>query len=69
MESGLPNSIQKTIDDYLQGEKDQVLHLDCLSDELYGAINSNLWGRRITEEQADYLRKKYLFGTEVSTDD
>ncbi len=69
LESGLPASIQKTIDDYIQGEKDQVLHLDCLGDELYGAINANLWGGRITEEQADYLRKKYLYGTEVNTDD
>ena len=66
LESGLPDSIQKAIDDYLQGEKDRVLHLDCLSDELYGAINSNLWGGRINEEQADYLRKKYLYGTEVN---
>jgi DNA-binding Xre family transcriptional regulator len=69
LESGLPSSIQKAIDDYLQGEKDRVLHLDCLSDELYGAINSNLWGGRINEEQADYLRKKYLYGTDVNTDD
>lgn len=69
LETNLPTSIQKAIDDYLQGEKDQVLHLDCLSDELYGAINSNLWGGSITEEQADYLRKKYLYGTEVNTDD
>lgn len=53
----------------MQEEKDRVLHLDCLSDELYGAINSNLWGGRINEEQADYLRKKYLYGTEVNTED
>lgn len=69
LESGLPASIQKAIAEYLQGEKDRVLHLDCLSDELYGAINSNLWGGRINEEQADYLREKYLYGTEVNTDD
>jgi len=69
LESGLPASIQKAIAEYLQGEKDRVLHLDCLSDELYGAINSNLWGGRINEEQADYLREKYLYGTEVNIDD
>lgn len=68
LESGLPASIQKAIADYIEGEKERVLHLDCLSDELYGAINSNLWGGRITEEQADYLRKKYLYKTEVNTD-
>lgn len=60
LEKGLPASLQKAIDDFLQGEKEQVLHLDCLSDEIYGAINSNLWSGSITEEQAEYLRKKYL---------
>lgn len=60
-ESGLPPSIQKAIADYLQGEKDEVLHLDCLWDELYGAINASQWDRTITIEQADYLRGKYLF--------
>ncbi len=60
LEADLPASIQKAIAEFLQGEKEQALHLDCLSDELYGAINSNLWGGCITEEQADYLRNKYL---------
>lgn len=60
LEADLPASIQKALAEFLQGEKEQVLHLDCLSDELYGAINANLWGGCITEEQADYLRKKYL---------
>lgn len=60
LETGLPESIQKAILDYLQGEKKQVLYLDCLWDELYGAINSNLWAGLITEEQAVYLRQKYL---------
>lgn len=60
LETGLSESIQKAIKDYLRGEKEQVLHLDCLWDELYGTINSNLWAGLITEEQADYLRKKYL---------
>lgn len=64
LELDLPFSIQKAIADYLQGEKDKVLHLDCLSDELYGAINSNFWGGCITEAQADYLRKKYLYADE-----
>lgn len=63
LESGLPESVQKAIKEYLQGEKEQVLYLDCLWGELYGAINSNLWADLITEEQASYLREKYL-GTE-----
>lgn len=69
LETDLPASIQKAITDYLQGEKEGVLHLDCLGDELYGAINSNLWSGCITNEQATYLRQKYLYGTEVNTDD
>ena len=35
--------------------------LDCLWGELYSAINSNQWSNAITQEQADYLRAKYLF--------
>ena len=69
LETGLPQSLQKSIDDYIQGEKEQVLHLDCLWDEVYGSINSNFWAGRITEEQAVYLRNKYLYGEEVSEDD
>ncbi len=60
LETGLSNSVQKAIKDYLQGEKEQVLYLDCLWDELYGAINADFWSGLITEEQAGYLRDKYL---------
>lgn len=60
LETGLPESIQKAIKDYLLGEREQVLYLDCLWGELYGAINSNMWAGLITEEQADYLREEYL---------
>lgn len=60
LETELSGSIQKAIKEYLQGEKEQVLHLDCLWDELYGAINADLWSGLITEEQAGYLREKYL---------
>jgi len=67
LETGLSESIQKAIKDYLQGEKEQVLYLDCLWDELYGAINADLWADLITEEQASYLHAKYL-GTEEKED-
>ncbi|MBA4697967.1 MAG: helix-turn-helix domain-containing protein [Ruminococcus sp.] len=60
LETGLSASVQKSIKDYLQGQKDQVLYLDCLWNELYGAINADLWAGLITEEQASYLREKYL---------
>jgi len=60
LETGLSNSVQQAIKDYLKGEDEQVLYLDCLWNELYGAINADLWAGLITEEQADYLRSKYL---------
>lgn len=59
LETGLSESVQKAIKDYLQGEKEQMLYLDCLFNELYGAINADLWAGLITEEQASYLRVKY----------
>ncbi|MGB4439502.1 MAG: helix-turn-helix transcriptional regulator [Sedimentibacter sp.] len=67
LETGLSKSVQKAIKDYLQGEKEQALYLDCLWNELYGAINADLWAGLITEEQASYLRVKYL-GTEGRED-
>ncbi len=67
LETGLSESVQKAIKDYLHGEKEQVLYLDCLWNELYGAINADLWAGLITEEQASYLRVKYL-GTEGKED-
>ena len=55
LETELPASLQKALNEYTQGEKNQVSYLDCLWDELYGAINSNQWSNAITKEQADYL--------------
>lgn len=60
-ESGLPGFVRQSIENLLQGELEQVSHLDCLYDDLYGSINAAQWGGDITREQADYLRKKYLF--------
>lgn len=69
LEKGLPESLQHSLDEYTQGEKEQVTHMDCLWGELYGSINACQWGGRITKEQADYLRDKYLFGEEAEGDD
>ena len=68
LERDLPASLQKALDEYIQGEKDQVSYMDCLWGELYGAINSNQWSNAITEEQADYLRAKYLEGGGTTRD-
>lgn len=69
LEKGLPESLQHSLNEYIQGEKEQVTHMDCLWGELYGSINACQWGGRITKEQADYLRDKYLFGEEAEGDD
>lgn len=61
-EIGIPDFLQKSINDCIRGESEQCGYLDCLYDDLYGSINSAQWGGDITKEQADYLRKKYLFG-------
>lgn len=68
-ETGLPKSLQHSLDEFIQGEKDQVSHMDCLWGELYGSINACQWDGRITKEHADYLRAKYLFGEEETGED
>lgn len=69
LETGLPESLKKALEEYIQGEKEQVPHMDCLWGELYGSINACQWGGRITLEQADYLRKKYLYLEEMTEND
>lgn len=64
LETNLSTHLQKAIDDYVQGEKDNITYMDCLWGELYGSINSDFWSGVITEEQANYLRTKYLYGEE-----
>lgn len=68
LETELPDDLRKAIREYLEGEQAQVLYLDCLWDELYGSINANQWGGRITEEQATHLREKYLYDSEKEGD-
>lgn len=62
LETNLSAHLQKAINDYVQGEKDKVTYMDCLWGELYASINSDFWSGVISEEQAKYLRAKYLYG-------
>ena len=41
-ETNLPADLQKAVQDYLEGIRNQVTYLDCLWDELYGSINAEL---------------------------
>lgn len=61
LEADLPQSLQLAIKEYVEGAASGSSLLDCLWDELYGTINAHQHGGRITKEQADYLRGKYLF--------
>lgn len=68
LETNLSPQLTKAIKDYEQGEKDKVSYMDCLWGELYGSINADFWSDCLTEEQANYLRKKYLYGEEELND-
>ena len=67
----LPNAIEDeiiNIKDVLineglkEGIKNKSKHLDCLINELQGSVNSAWVDGDITEEQCDYLYKKYIHG-------
>ena len=63
LEKDLPASLQKALDEYIQGEKDHVSYMDCLWGELYGSINiAEINDGAITHEHANYLRQKFLWG-------
>lgn len=64
LETNLSAHLEKAINDYVQGAKDNVSYMDCLWGELYGSINADLWSGVISEEQANYLRAKYLYEEE-----
>lgn len=49
---------------FVQGEKEKSSLMDCYWGELYGSINMALYDCEISDEEAKYLRKKYL-GLEV----
>ena len=62
-EYGLPEYLQHDLDAYKEGLKNHSSLIDCLWGELYGSINTAAINEgSITDEHADYLRNKYLFG-------
>ena len=52
--------MKKDIEALVEGIRVNSTLLDCLWGEVYGSINSAFYDNEISEEQADYLRKKYL---------
>lgn len=60
LEKTLPRYLQNDIKALVDGYKTNSTLLDCLWCEVYGSINSAFHDRVITEEEAAYLRSKYL---------
>lgn len=59
LELHLPAYVQHDIDGLIESYQSGKL-TDCWRDEVYGSINSAWVEKLITDEQAAFLRKKYL---------
>ena len=59
-EMTLPRYLRNDIKAYVQGIKENSSLLDCLWGEVYGSINSALYSYELSDEQARFLRNKYL---------
>lgn len=65
-EHGLPTYLQNDLDAYKEGIKNNSSLLDCLWCELYASINiAQIDDGFITEEHANYLRNKFLWGEDI----
>ena len=60
LEKCLPSYLERDLQNLREGIKNNVSYLDCLIDELQGSVNSAFVDGDITEEQCDYLYKKYI---------
>ena len=60
LEKCLPKYLEDDLNRLKKGLKENVSYLDCLINELQGSINSAWTDGDITEEQCDYLYKKYI---------
>ena len=56
----MPSYLKRDLDNLKEGIKNNVGYIDCLIDELQGSVNSAFTDGDITEEQCDYLYKKYI---------
>ena len=60
LEKCLPKYLEEDLKKLKEGIKKNVSYLDCLINELQGSVNSAFVDGDITEEQCDYLYKKYI---------
>lgn len=59
-ELSMPGYLKRDIEAWKEGLRTNSTLLDCLWGEVYGSINSAFYDNEISEEEADYLREKYL---------
>lgn len=56
----LPPYLVRDLEALVTGQQNHVTYLDCLEGEVYGSINAAYIDGLISEEQAWYLRERYL---------
>ncbi len=66
LEKNLPPFLQEGIDDLMDGRRLNLeMRIDLLYSDLQSSINIAYHGNMIDENQANYLRHKYLYQMEV----
>ena len=60
LEKNLPKYLENDIKSLKEGIKNKVSYIDCLINEVQGSVNSAYVDGDISEEQCDYLYKKYI---------
>lgn len=60
LEKCIPKYLERDLTNLKEGLKSGVNYIDCLINELQGSINSAFIDGDISEEQCDYLYKKYI---------
>lgn len=60
LDVNLPEFLQNDKDKLIKGRLENSSVLDCLYYEVQGSINLALYGDELSENQANYLREKYL---------
>ncbi len=61
LEKNLPKYLEDDINRLKEGIKNNVSYVDCLINEVQGSANSACVDGIITEEQCDYIYKKYIY--------
>lgn len=68
-EMNLPEYLEKDITEYLKGIREKSSILDCLFNEVQGSINLALYSNDITSEEAEVLRKTYIYSENLEIED